>query len=130
MRTTEKKTICPERHANEVKGLIRSNMKGARVRWGNLGGIAASLLRELTTDHGLCVTRGDLMLLEGRWYVTHAGLLRLACRKHCSGIHVQPVREFCDPKHGRWAFEATVFTSQSCKGFVGYGDADPSNVSA
>jgi len=29
----------------------------------------------------------------------------------------------------RWAFEAIVYKSKSCKGFVGYGDADPSNVS-
>jgi hypothetical protein len=42
---------------------------------------------------------------------------------------VQPVREFCDSGQNRWAFKATVFRSQRCKGFVGYGDADPSNVS-
>jgi hypothetical protein len=88
-----------------------------------------SLLKELTTNYLLCVASGDLILLEGRWYVTHTGMLRLARRKHCSGIRVQPVRDFCDPKHGRWAFAATVFTSPSCKGFVGYGDADASNVS-
>jgi hypothetical protein len=29
----------------------------------------------------------------------------------------------------RWAFEATVYTTKTCRGFVGYGDADPSNVS-
>jgi len=87
-------------------------------------------LKELTTDHLLCVALGDLILLEGCWYVTHAGLLRLARRKRCSGIRVQPVRDFCDPNHGRWVFEATVFTSRDCKGFVGYGDADRSNVSS
>jgi hypothetical protein len=129
MSATEKKAIRPERHANAIKRLVRSNVADAQARWSNLGGRAASLLKGLTTDHRLCVARGDLMLLEGRWYVTNAGLLRLARRKHCSGIRVQPVHEFCDPKHGRWAFEATVFTSQSCKGFVGYGDADASNVS-
>src|ERR1700694_2088036 len=31
---------------------------------------------------------------------------------------------------GHWAFKATVFKSRTCKGFAGYGDADPSNVSA
>ncbi|HKH99188.1 MAG TPA: hypothetical protein VJ999_08775 [Candidatus Sulfotelmatobacter sp.] len=30
---------------------------------------------------------------------------------------------------GRWVFKATAYKSQACKGFVGYGDADPSNVS-
>jgi hypothetical protein len=29
----------------------------------------------------------------------------------------------------RWAFRATVYKSKTCRGFVGYGDADPSNVS-
>jgi hypothetical protein len=39
------------------------------------------------------------------------------------------VPEFSDPAAGRWAFKATVYRSAKCKGFVGYGDADPSNVS-
>jgi len=29
----------------------------------------------------------------------------------------------------RWAFKATVLRSRNCKGFVAFGDADPSNVS-
>jgi hypothetical protein len=39
------------------------------------------------------------------------------------------VPELSDPAAGRWAFKATVYRSAKCKGFVGYGDADPSNVS-
>jgi len=128
MRITER-TVPPMRHVNDVKRLVRTNIATARARWSNLGGSAVSLLKELTTNYLLCVALGDLILLDGRWYVTQTGLLRLARRNHCSGIRVQPVRDFCNPKHGRWAFEATVFTSPSCKGFVGYGDADPSNVS-
>jgi hypothetical protein len=42
---------------------------------------------------------------------------------------VSPAKEFCDATAGRWAFKATVYKSPRCKGFVGYGDADPSNVS-
>jgi hypothetical protein len=72
---------------------------------------------------------GDLQLLDGSWYVTHSGLLRLAQRDHCSGIQVQPIGEFCDPTAGRWVFKANVYKSPRSKGFVGYGDADPSNVS-
>src|SRR5207244_3456051 len=48
----------------------------------------------------------------------------------CSGIRVRPVTEFCDPANSRYAFQATVFRSRECKGFMGYGDADPSNCSA
>jgi hypothetical protein len=86
-------------------------------------------LEQLGGKYRLSVALGDVLYLDGRWYVTHAGLLRLANRKHCVGIRVQPVREFCDMTAERWAFKATVYKSPSCKGFVGYGDADPSNVS-
>src|SRR5439155_7993198 len=47
------------------------------------------------------------------------------CRNICRG-RAEVVRCFCK----RWAFKATVYRSAKCKGFVGYGDADPSNVSA
>jgi hypothetical protein len=59
----------------------------------------------------------------------HSGLTSLARRNRCAGIKVQPVHPFCDPVARRWAFEATVYKSKACKGFVGFGDADPSNVS-
>ena len=78
---------------------------------------------------GLRKAAGDLMFIDGRRYVTHTGLLKIAARQGCAGIHVQPAVEFCDPAGSRWAFKATVFKSLRCKGFVGYGDADPSNVS-
>jgi hypothetical protein len=61
--------------------------------------------------------------------VTHNGLLGLARRNRCAGINVRPVPTFSDPSSRRWAFEATVYKSRACRGFVGYGDADPSNVS-
>jgi len=78
--------------------------------------------------HKFSVASGDLLWLDGRWYVSHSGLLRLARRKRCAGIHVEPVPEFSDPGVSRWVFKATVYKSQSCRGFVGYGDADASNV--
>jgi hypothetical protein len=90
---------------------------------------ALDKLRKLTADLGLSLALGDLQYLDSGWYVTHAGLLRLARRDRCSGIQVRAVREFCDPAAGRWVFRATVYKSPGSKGFVGYGDADPSNVS-
>jgi hypothetical protein len=44
-------------------------------------------------------------------------------------MHVEPVPSFCDVNVHRWAFKATVYKTRVCRGFVGYGDADPSNVS-
>jgi hypothetical protein len=34
-----------------------------------------------------------------------------------------------DPIASRWVFKATVYKTRSSRGFVGYGDANPSNVS-
>jgi hypothetical protein len=43
---------------------------------------------------------------------------------------VNSVLSLCDPNGSRWAFRAIVYKRRSCRGFVGYGDADPSNVSS
>jgi hypothetical protein len=56
--------------------------------------------------------------------------LRLTYVSGCSGIRVRPLGEFSDAASGRWVFKATVFSKPASKGFVGYGDADPSNVSS
>src|SRR5271157_1012875 len=109
---------------------FRSNRRNAKQLWGQISPTVLSGLRELTSQYLLSVASGDLLLLDGRWYVTHSGLLGLARRNRCAGIKVQPVQPFCEPSTQRWAFEATVYRSKSCRGFVGYGDADPSNVSA
>jgi hypothetical protein len=95
----------------------------------NLSPVLLEQLRELTRDFSLSLKCGDLLLLSGGWYVTHAGLIRLAKRCHCSGMQVQPVRQLSDHATSRYAFRATVYKSARCRGFVGYGDADPSNVS-
>jgi hypothetical protein len=72
---------------------------------------------------------GDLALLNNHWYVTHTGLLRMAKRKRCSGIEVEAAVNLCDSAAGRYVFKATVYSSINCRGFVGFGDADSSNVS-
>jgi hypothetical protein len=87
-------------------------------------------LRELTQMFGLSLRSGDLLYLSGGWYVTHTGLIRLASRRRCRGIQVQSIPEFSDTLNRRYTFKATVYKSRTCPGFVGYGDADPSNVSS
>ncbi len=115
---------------NKNSQIFRRNARSARSLWGELPASAMDGLKHLTKMHSLSVGAGDLMLLEGRWYVTYAGLLRVAERKRCVGIRVHQVREFCDSGSSRWVFKATVYKSPNSKGFVGYGDADPSNVSS
>jgi hypothetical protein len=106
------------------------NVRLAKQRWAGLPRIALIALRELSREYRLSVALGDLLYIDERWYVSHAGLLRIAQRKRCSGINVECIGEFSDPGATRWAFKATVFKPGDCKGFVGYGDADPSNVSS
>ena len=107
----------------------RQNSNLAKAVWGPLSRTARHALNELTAQYRLSVALGDIQCIGGRWYVTHAGLLRLALRERCSGIRVFRVRELCDPACSRWAFKAIVYKSRYSKGFVGFGDADPSNVS-
>jgi len=105
------------------------NVRLAKQRWGRLPPTALTTLRELSRECRLSVALGDLLYLDGCWYVTHAGLLRIAQRSRCSGIEVACIGKFTDPSAARCAFKATVFKSAQYRGFVGYGDADPSNVS-
>ena len=88
-----------------------------------------SQLRHLTETFLMSLKLGDLQLLSHGWYVTHSGLLRLARRQKCSGIQVEAVDSLCDQTASRFVFRATVYRSKGSTGFVGYGDADPSNVS-
>ena len=106
------------------------NKRLAEHSWGRLSSRLVTSLRSLTSDYSLSVGRGDIICLDGHWYITHSGLLRLASRRRCVGIQVEMVRDFCDPTGARWAFRATVFPSDKSAGFVGFGDADPTNVSS
>src|SRR5713226_3674072 len=108
---------------------FRSNANLARQLWGEPSRIALHTLRDLTVRYSLSVAAGDLQFLDGRWYVTHSGLLRLASRKGCRGIKTILQERVSDVGAGRWVFKATVYKTPSSEGFVGYGDADPSNVS-
>jgi hypothetical protein len=108
---------------------VETSVRRARRIWKNLSPEALKRLREIANQHAFSVDAGDVIYLNNGWYVTHTGLIGVARRSHCAGIHARPVPDFCDPSSQRWAFEATVYKSKTCRGFVGYGDADPSNVS-
>jgi hypothetical protein len=101
----------------------------AKSLCGDLSKAALKSLEGLVQRHKLSLADGDLKFLNSGWYVTHAGLLRLAERRRCAGMHVRPALKSSDPANSRWVFRAVVFKSRTCKGFVGYGDADPSNTS-
>jgi hypothetical protein len=86
-------------------------------------------LRDLTRTLRLSISQGEILWIDGKWYVTHAGLLQIARRARCLGIRTVLQERQSDPLAGRWVFRATVYKSRGSKGFVGYGDADPGNTS-
>jgi hypothetical protein len=109
---------------------FRANARLARQLWGEPSRLALRSLKELTSRYFLSVAAGDLQLLDGRWYVTHSGLLRIAQRRHCSGISTDLLKDFSDSSLSHWVFKATVYKTRRSRGFVGYGDGAPTNVSS
>jgi hypothetical protein len=113
----------------KVKKLLRRNVKFARKRWGNMTKASLQALSQLTEEYCLSVEAGQLQIVDGHWYVTHSGLLRVAFVRKCAAIKTVLENHLSDPSANRWIFRAVVYKSSKSKGFVGYGDADPSNVS-
>jgi hypothetical protein len=112
------------------RDLVRTEISLARRRWFGISVEKFAELRKLVSRYRLSVALGDVLFIESGWYVTHAGLLRIAHRNHCSGITTRLEKQYSDPSASRWVFKAIVYNSTLSKGFVGYGDADPSNVSS
>ena len=112
------------------KESVRSEMRVARNNWPDLGASKLRDLRSLLVKYRFSVASGEITRIDNRWYVTHSGLLRLASRRRCCGISTSLQARFCDPAANRWVFRAVVYKSCNSKGFVGYADADPSNVSS
>ena len=109
--------------------LVCQNLRLVKKLYPDLAQEDLHRLRELTQAHLLSISQGEISCIDGKWYVTHAGLLRIALRARCSGIRTVLQERHSDPVASRWVFRATVFKSHRSKGFVGYGDADPSNTS-
>jgi hypothetical protein len=109
--------------------LVRQNTSLVRKFYSNISRTRLQALRELTRQFSFSFANGDVIQLENGWFVTHTGLIRLARRKRCRGIQVEAVDSLCDSAASRFVLKATVYPSRCSTGFVGYGDADPSNVS-
>jgi hypothetical protein len=116
------------RSVRNFKKLLRENVRLVRGTV-PLSSRADDILASITRDFQFSYKAGELQIIDGSWYITHTGLLRLARRKKCHGIHVEAVDSLCDSAASRFVLKATVYPSKRSSGFVGYGDADPSNVS-
>ncbi len=116
---------------NEQARLKEENAELAQSVWpGELGCALLKALDSFSTKYRFSIALGDLLLLDRKWYVTHAGLLRTAQRRRCHGIRTSLQKDVSDPIASRWVFKATVYKTPLSRGFVGYGDAEPSNVSS
>ena len=100
----------------EASHLVRRNLRLARSKWGKHLGVALEqALAAWSEELRISIESGDLLLIEAKWYVTHSGLLRLARRKKCCGIHVDMTPEFCDPRSSRWTCRAPFTSPQLVK---------------
>lgn len=109
---------------------LRTELRLARRKWPDLHEFKIKELSLLIKRHRISVGLGEVTYLDNRWYVTHSGLLQLAFRRRCLGIKTSLEERQSDPVAGRWVFKAIVYKSARSRGFVGFGDADPSNVSS
>ena len=93
------------------KRLLRENVRiaGGAMHFSRH---AIDLLASITRDFQFSFKAGELQIINGNWYVTHTGLLRLARRKRCSGIHVEAVDSLCDSAANRFVLKATVYPDQ------------------
>jgi hypothetical protein len=120
----------PRTKSQKIESLVRQNTELAKSLWScELSHFNLSALKKLTRETGLALAAGEILWLNGGWYVTGGGLLRIAKENHCHGIHAHAMSKLSDATNNRWIFKATVYKSPRSKGFVGFGDADPSNVS-
>src|SRR5438552_1586632 len=116
------------KHSTGDRKLLRQNLYNAKRLYADLPRQQLSVLRDLTATLHLSIIKSEILYLGGKWYVSHSGLLRIAHRRRCAGIDTAIEQDTTQASVGRWVFKATVHKSPSTR-FVGYGDADPSNVS-
>src|ERR1035441_2591557 len=104
---------------NSTAKLVRQNLRLVKQLYRGLRQQDLRALRSLTRTLHLSVLKGEFLYIEGKWYVTHAGLLQIALRRRCLGIRTALQEQFCDSNAGRWVFKAIVYKSPRSRGFVG-----------
>ena len=72
-------------HRSEPK-LVRLNVSVAKKLYQGITASQLSMLRDLTRALQLSIRRGELLQVDGKWYVSHSGLIRIARRRRCCGI--------------------------------------------
>jgi hypothetical protein len=60
-------------NAMNTKVTARANLRWAKKLWQELPPVSRESLREISELHGFSIALGDLLYLNGAWYVTHTG---------------------------------------------------------
>lgn len=107
---------------------LTRELRFAKSLYGHLPRPTLKTLKEFLSGTGLSIARREVIRIGEAWYVTHSGLLALAHSQRCVAIRTEQIIESSNPESSRWVFKATVYRSRNCKGFVGYGDAEPTNI--
>jgi len=104
---------------SDLRKLAIQNLRLAKRFWaGRLSAANLDKLIHLTRTLGLSVLTGEISFIDGNWYVTHGGLLRIALRQRCLGILTALQERQSDSAANRWVFRATVYKSRASRGFV------------
>jgi hypothetical protein len=127
-RNTKEKSFQPVETKLSWRLLVIRNVRFARRRW-EVSRDQVAALKDLTKELQLSVAAGHLKLIECNWFVTLAGLLRIAQRNRCCGIRTAVDKGLSDPASNRWIFRATVYKSPRSRGFIGHGDASGDDIS-
>src|SRR5215467_10433610 len=96
--------------------LIRHNISLVKKLYPSMDSMRIRGLRELTKQFSFSISTGDVVQLDNAWFVTHTGLVRLARRKRCKGIHVEAVDSLSDSAASRFVMKATVYPSKGSSG--------------
>src|SRR5207253_11358540 len=95
--------------------LFVGNRRFARQRWGlSLSPQLLERLKYVSEEFAFSISSGDLLLLDKSWYVTHAGLLRLAHRHRCRGVRVRRGWGSRALSAGRSVVRALVYQFGTC----------------
>jgi hypothetical protein len=92
--------------------LIRYNASLVKKLYPNINRARIQALKEGTKQFSFSSASGDVIQLENGWFVPHTGLVRLARRKRCRGIHVEAVDSLCDSAANQFVLKATVYPSK------------------
>ena len=101
------------RYRSSTQRLVRQNVSVARALYQGITKSQLTVLRDLTAALKLSIRKGELLHIEGKWYVSHSGLILIAHRRRCCGIETNVEQQMTDASVGRWVFRAVVHKSPS-----------------